>query len=38
MIKVLTNDGLENASIEALNGLGVEVVNEHFNQDILGRN
>lgn len=36
MIKVLTNDGLENASIEALNGLGVEVVNEHFNQDILG--
>ncbi len=36
MIKVLTNDGLENASIEALNGLGVEVVNEHFNQDVLG--
>jgi len=36
MIRVLTNDGLENASIEALNGLGVEVVNEHFNQDVLG--
>lgn len=36
MIKVLTNDGLENSSIEALKKLGVEVVNEHFGQDVLG--
>lgn len=36
MIRVLTNDGLESASIEALKTLGVEVVNEHFGQDVLG--
>ena len=36
MIKVLTNDGLEGASIAALKALGAEVVNEHFEQDVLG--
>ncbi|WP_238918544.1 D-2-hydroxyacid dehydrogenase [Clostridium sp. YIM B02555] len=36
MIKVLTNDGLESTAIEALKALGAEVVNEHFNQDVLG--
>ncbi len=36
MIKVLTNDGLEQASIEALKGLGVEVVNDHIEQAVLG--
>ena len=36
MIKVLTNDGLEQASIEALKALGVEVVNEHIEQSALG--
>lgn len=36
MIRLLTNDGLESASIEALKTLGVEVVNEHFGQDVLG--
>jgi len=36
MIRVLTNDGLEEASIEALKGLGAEVVTEHIEQDVLG--
>lgn len=36
MVKVLTNDGLEAASIEALKALGVEVVNDHIEQDVLG--
>lgn len=36
MIRVLTNDGLEQASIEALKGLGAEVVTEHIEQDVLG--
>lgn len=36
MVKVLTNDGLQAASIEALKKLGVEVVNEHIEQDVLG--
>ncbi|MFT8350437.1 D-2-hydroxyacid dehydrogenase [Clostridium saccharoperbutylacetonicum] len=36
MIKVLTNDGLESTAIEALKALGAEVVNEHFNKDVLG--
>ena len=36
MVRVLTNDGLQAASIEALKALGVEVVNEHIEQDILG--
>ena len=36
MIRLLTNDGLEEAAIEALQGLGVEVVNEHIEQAVLG--
>ena len=36
MVRVLTNDGLEAASIEALKALGVEVVNDHIEQDVLG--
>ena len=36
MIRVLTNDGLQAASIDALKELGVEVVNEHIGQDELG--
>lgn len=36
MVRVLTNDGLEAASIEALKALGVDVVNEHIEQDVLG--
>lgn len=36
MVKVLTNDGLEAASIEALKALGVEVVNQHIEKDELG--
>ena len=38
MIKVLTNDGLEQASIDALKALGVEVVNDHIEQAVLGEN
>lgn len=38
MIKVLTNDGLENASIEALNGLGVEVSMNTLTKIYWGRN
>lgn len=36
MIRVLTNDGLQAASIDALKALGVEVVNDHIGQDKLG--
>ncbi|NME83924.1 D-2-hydroxyacid dehydrogenase [Clostridium sp. SM-530-WT-3G] len=36
MIRVLTNDGLQEASIDALKALGVEVVNDHIGQDELG--
>ncbi|AOR24775.1 D-2-hydroxyacid dehydrogenase [Clostridium taeniosporum] len=36
MIRVLTNDGLQPKAIENLEKLGIEVVNEHFDQDILG--
>ena len=36
MIRVLTNDGLESAAIEALQELGAEVVNEHIEQNVLG--
>ena len=36
MIRVLTNDRLEAASIEGLQAIGVEVVNEHIGQDVLG--
>ena len=36
MIRVLTNDGLESVAIDALKDLGVEVVNEHIEKDVLG--
>lgn len=36
MIRVLTNDGLQEVSIDALKALGVEVVNDHIGQDKLG--
>lgn len=36
MIRILTNDGLQAASIDALKTLGAEVVNEHIGQDDLG--
>ena len=36
MVRVLTNDGLQAASIEALKALGVEVVNEHIEKEELG--
>lgn len=36
MIRVLTNDGLESAAIDALKDLGVEVVNQHIEKDVLG--
>lgn len=36
MIRVLTNDGLEAAAIENLKAAGVEVVNDHIEQDKLG--
>ncbi|WP_252226164.1 D-2-hydroxyacid dehydrogenase [Clostridium sp. ZBS2] len=36
MIKVLINDGLQPKAIEGLKSLGIEVINEHFDQDILG--
>ena len=36
MLRVLTNDGLQQGAIDKLVGMGVEVVNEHYAQDILG--
>lgn len=36
MIRVLTNDGLEAAAIENLQAAGIEVVNDHIDQDNLG--
>ncbi|WP_244834019.1 D-2-hydroxyacid dehydrogenase [Clostridium sp. BJN0001] len=36
MLKVLTNDGLQDQAIETLKNLGVEVVNDHIDQDSLG--
>ena len=36
MVRLLANDGLEEAAIKALQGLGVEVVNEHIEQAVLG--
>lgn len=36
MIRILTNDGLENDAIEALEKAGIEVVNDHIEQDKLG--
>lgn len=36
MIRVLTNDGLEDGAIAQLKAVGVEVVNEHIEQDKVG--
>lgn len=36
MIRILTNDGLENGAIDALRAAGAEVVNDHIEQDQLG--
>ena len=36
MIRILTNDGLENDAIKALEKAGIEVVNDHIEQDKLG--
>ncbi len=36
MLRVLTNDGLQQGAIDKLVSMGVEVVNEHYAQDILG--
>lgn len=36
MYRVLTNDGLQAGAIYKLKELGIEVVNQHFNQEILG--
>lgn len=36
MYRVLTNDGLQAGAIYKLKELGIEVVNQHFNKEILG--
>lgn len=36
MYRILTNDGLQQSAINKLEALGIEVVNTHYNQDILG--
>ena len=36
MIRVLTNDGLQKGAINKLTSLGLEVVNEHYDKDVLG--
>lgn len=36
MYRVLTNDGLQQGAIDKLKELGIEVVNTHYEQDILG--
>lgn len=36
MYRVLTNDGLQAGAIDKLKELGIEVVNQHFNKEILG--
>ena len=36
MVRVLTNDGLQKGAINKLTSLGFEVVNEHYNKDVLG--
>ena len=37
MYRVLTNDGLQQGAIDKLEKLGFEVVNTHYNQDVLGK-
>lgn len=36
MYRVLTNDGLQQAAIDSLRSAGIEVVNDHIAQDVLG--
>lgn len=36
MYRVLTSDGLQQGAIDKLVAAGIEVVNEHYNKDILG--
>ena len=36
MYRILINDGLQQSAISKLEALGIEVVNTHYNQDILG--
>lgn len=36
MYRILTNDGLQQSAIDKLEALGIEVVNTHYNQGILG--
>lgn len=36
MLRVLTNDGLQQGAIDTLVNAGIEVVNDHYPQDILG--
>ena len=36
MIRVLTNDGLQKGAINKLTSLGFEVVNNHYEKDVLG--
>lgn len=38
MYRILTNDGLQQGAINKLEALGIEVVNTHYDQDILGKN
>lgn len=36
MYRILVNDGMQQGAIDKLKSLGIEVVNTHYNQDILG--
>ena len=36
MLRVLTNDGLQKGAINKLTSLGFEVVNNHYEKDVLG--
>lgn len=38
MYRVLVNDGMRQGAIDKLRSLGVEVVDTHYNQDVLGGN
>ena len=37
MYKILTNDGLQQGAIDKLKKLGLDIVNTHYNQDVLGK-
>ena len=36
MVRILTNDGLQQGAINKLTSLGFEVVNKHYDKDVLG--